>query len=333
MRENPILSLPKDEGDDGGSMITGIDHVAILVRDFDATVKSYETIFGRAPNWLGFMPGGRHAWFQFDGMALDIIGSDGTGPEADASRAEIAKFGDAIWGLGFSVPDLDAATRLFERRGLNFLPRHTTRTTNASGATRSWEVAVIKRKSAHGVALFLVENKPAASPWPVAPTKVADEAAVSTLDHIVVNTTHPERATALYGARLALDLRLDRTNEQWGARQCSFAAASRSSKSVPISIYRQAMRPIRSADWPGGCAIRRARAPALLRQASMCRRYARGASLAHPCSRCAVGPVASRPSCSPATNERPQSGPADFSSGFCLSATFAMSSRRMNSAR
>jgi len=222
MRENPILSLPKDEGDDGGSMITGIDHVAILVRNFDATVKSYETIFGRAPNWLGFMPGGRHAWFQFDGMALDIIGSDGTGPEADASRAEIAKFGDAIWGLGFSVPDLDAATRLFERRGLNFLPRHTTRTTNASGATRSWEVAVIKRKSAHGVALFLVENKPAASPWPVAPTKVADEAAVSTLDHIVVNTTHPERATALYGARLALDLRLDRTNEQWGARQLFF---------------------------------------------------------------------------------------------------------------
>ena len=111
-------------------MITSIDHIAILVRDFDATVKSYETIFGRAPNWLGFMPGGRHAWFQLEGMALDVIGSEGTGPEADASRAEIAKFGDAIWGLGFSVPDLDAATRLFERRGLNFLPRHTTRTKN-----------------------------------------------------------------------------------------------------------------------------------------------------------------------------------------------------------
>src|SRR6185437_12100673 len=61
-------------------MITGIDHIAILVRDFDATVKSYETVFGRAPNWLGFMAGGRHAWFQFDDMALDIIGSDGSGP-------------------------------------------------------------------------------------------------------------------------------------------------------------------------------------------------------------------------------------------------------------
>lgn len=203
-------------------MITGIDHIAILVRDFDATVKSYETIFGRAPNWLGAMPGGRHAWFQFEDMALDIIGSHGSGPEAEASRAEIAKFGDAIWGLGFSVPDLDAATRLFERRGLHFLPRHTTRTTNASGATRSWEVAVMKRKSANGVALFLVENRPGAPRWPVAAANVPDEEAVSTLDHIVVNTTHPERATALYGARLGLDLRLDRANEQWGARQLFF---------------------------------------------------------------------------------------------------------------
>jgi catechol 2,3-dioxygenase-like lactoylglutathione lyase family enzyme len=203
-------------------MITGIDHIAIMVREFDSTVKNYETIFGRAPNWLGFMPGGRHAWYQFDGMALDIIGSDGTGPEADAARAEIAKFGDAIWGLGFSVPDLDAATRLFERRGLKFLPRHTTRTKNASGTERSWEVQVMKRASANGVALFLVENKPDAPRWPVAPASVADDAAVSMLDHIVVNTANPDRAVALYGGRLGLDLRLDRSNEQWGARQLFF---------------------------------------------------------------------------------------------------------------
>lgn len=206
-------------------MITGIDHIAIMVRDFDSTVKSYETIFGRTPNWHGFMPGGRHAWFQFDGIALDIIGSHGTGDEADASRAEIAKFGDAIWGLGFSVPDLAAATKLFERRGLNFLPRHTTRTKNDNGAERTWEVAVMKRKSANGVGLFLVENKPGALRWPTAPASVADDAAVSALDHIVINTANPERAVAHYGGRLGLDLRLDRSNEQWGARQLFFRCA------------------------------------------------------------------------------------------------------------
>ncbi len=90
-------------------MIAGIDHVAIEVKDFDAAVKSYETIFGRAPSWRGAMPGARHAWFQFPNMALDVIGADGEGPQADAARAEVEKFGEGIWGLGFSVPDLDEA--------------------------------------------------------------------------------------------------------------------------------------------------------------------------------------------------------------------------------
>jgi catechol 2,3-dioxygenase-like lactoylglutathione lyase family enzyme len=203
-------------------MITGFDHVAIMVRDFDQTVANYQTIFGRAPNWRGFMPGGRHAWFQFGNVGLDIIGSHGEGPEADNARAEIERFGDAIWGLGFSVPDLDAATRLFERRGLKLLPRHTTITKNAEGVARSWELAVLKRKSANGVALFVVEHKPGAASWPLSPAEVAEDATVADLDHIVINTPNPERAVAHYGGRLGLDLRLDRANEQWGARQLFF---------------------------------------------------------------------------------------------------------------
>jgi|SRR6185437_1071859 len=205
-----------------GRMITGIDHIAIMVRDFEATVAGYKTIFGRAPNWLGFMPGGRHAWFQFGNAALDIIGTHGEGPESDASRAEIAQFGDAIWGLGFSVPELDEATKLFERRALSFLPRHTTHTSNAAGVERSWEVAVMKRRSANGIALFLVENRPGTAKWPVPKAEVAEDEAVGELDHVVIRSTDAERAVALYGGRLGLDLRLDRTNPQWGARQLFF---------------------------------------------------------------------------------------------------------------
>jgi len=203
-------------------MIMGIDHIAVLVRDFNATVAGYSAVFGRKPNWLGFMPGGRHAWFQFGNAALDIIGTHGEGPEADASRAEIDRFGDAIWGLGFSVPDLAAALRLYERRGLVFLPRHTTRTKNADGAERAWELATMKRKSANGVALFLVENKPDTPRWPVPQAEVAEDAAVGEIDHVVIRTADAERAVALYGGRLGLDLRLDRSNEQWGARQLFF---------------------------------------------------------------------------------------------------------------
>ena len=54
-------------------MITGFDHIAIQVRDFAATVRNLEIIFGVTPNWRGLLPpDGEHAWFQFGNIALDV---------------------------------------------------------------------------------------------------------------------------------------------------------------------------------------------------------------------------------------------------------------------
>src|SRR6266702_5203922 len=36
------------------------------------------------------------------------------------------------------------------------------------------------------------------------------------MDHVVVSTPDPERAAALYGARLGLDMALDRSHPDWG---------------------------------------------------------------------------------------------------------------------
>jgi len=58
--------------------------------------------------------------------------------------------------------------------------------------------------------------------WPIAPITDSEDASVGGLDHIVIETANAERAVALYGGRLGLDLRLDRSNEQWGARQLFF---------------------------------------------------------------------------------------------------------------
>src|SRR5437762_11784230 len=41
-------------------------------------------------------------------------------------------------------------------------------------------------------------------------------AAISAMDHIVVSSADPERAAALYGARLGLDMALDRSHPDWG---------------------------------------------------------------------------------------------------------------------
>ncbi len=199
-------------------MILGIDHVAIQVRDLDATVANYEAIFGRSPNWRGGVGGARHAWFQFANMALDVIGADGDNDASNAIRADLEKYGEGILGLGFTVANLEDARRTLERRGVALLPTHTTRSINAEGAAREWLVAIARRKSANGLAQFFVQHQD--TPWPVAPAN--DAAPIGGLDHIVVNTPNPDRAMAHYGAKLGLDFRLDRSNEQWGSRLLFF---------------------------------------------------------------------------------------------------------------
>jgi len=70
----------------------------------------------------------------------------------------------------------------------------------------------------HGVAIRLVRDEPP----PPSPFVADEAAAVSGLDHLVINTPDPQRAIALYGGRLGLDLRLDRTNPDWGMRLLFF---------------------------------------------------------------------------------------------------------------
>src|SRR5258708_2625115 len=68
----PLLA-PHTATMSGCAMITGIDHILLQVRDLDAAIADYQTLLGRAPNWLGSFPSARHAWFQLPNIALDIV--------------------------------------------------------------------------------------------------------------------------------------------------------------------------------------------------------------------------------------------------------------------
>jgi catechol 2,3-dioxygenase-like lactoylglutathione lyase family enzyme len=47
-------------------------------------------------------------------------------------------------------------------------------------------------------------------------------APITGLDHVVISTDEPERAAALYGARLGMDMSLDLSRPDWGARLLFF---------------------------------------------------------------------------------------------------------------
>ena len=80
-----------------------------------------------------------------------------------------------------------------------------------SGATLSWKRTRTATSATRGVRMFFLEL---ASERPLSVRTIP--AAITSMDHIVVSTSDPERAAALYGARLGLDMALDRSHPDWG---------------------------------------------------------------------------------------------------------------------
>ncbi|HEX6860872.1 MAG TPA: VOC family protein [Caulobacteraceae bacterium] len=200
-------------------MIKALDHVALVVEDLDEAVGRYEALLGRAPNWRGADGGAHHAWFQLSNMALDVIAPRGSGYTGDRVKARLDEAGEGIWALAFTVDDMAATRRRLERVGAPSTEARPIRATHPeTGEKRYWTTSVLDPAASHGTNIFLIEE----APWPASPFTGDEAAAVSGLDHVVVNTPNPERAAAFWGARLGLDMRLDRSNEQWGMRLMFF---------------------------------------------------------------------------------------------------------------
>jgi catechol 2,3-dioxygenase-like lactoylglutathione lyase family enzyme len=81
----------------------------------------------------------------------------------------------------------------------------------ASGATLSWKRTRAATDATRGVRMFFLEL---AKERPLS-VRTAP-ASITAMDHVVISTGDPERAAALYGARLGLDMALDRSHPDWG---------------------------------------------------------------------------------------------------------------------
>jgi catechol 2,3-dioxygenase-like lactoylglutathione lyase family enzyme len=201
--------------------ITGLDHVVIAVREIGAGVAAYEALLGRAPSWRAEAHGGGAAIAAFGlaNVALEIMAPSGEGPMAERLRAVLEAHGEGIASMAFAVRDIEPAHRRLARVALDPEPIVEGESLDRlTGARRRWRRTRASTAATHGVRIFLMEQPaPPPSAW-----LVAGSAAVSGLDHLVIRTPDPDRAAALYGARLGLDLRLDRSNPDWGARLMFF---------------------------------------------------------------------------------------------------------------
>ncbi len=199
-------------------MITGLDHVVVLTRDIEAGVANYSTLFGRESVWRAQSDGATTAIFTLGNMSLELIAPLGEGATGERVRIALEKQSEGLASFAFSVDDIAHAHRRLTRLGMNPEPISESQSRDLkSGKTIPWKRTRVANESTHGIRMFFIQRAASLTPSPA----LAD-ASVDALDHVVVATPDPERAAALYGARLGLDMRLDRTNPDWGARLMFF---------------------------------------------------------------------------------------------------------------
>jgi catechol 2,3-dioxygenase-like lactoylglutathione lyase family enzyme len=193
-------------------VITGVDHVVLLVNDVGAGARTYQTLFGCAPAWQSAGDGADRVLFTFDNMTLELMSPKGFSVAADRIRAVIAEQGEGLASICFRTGDIAKIHRRLDRLALKPEPITDAESRDAaSGATLSWKRTRAATEATRGVRLFFLEmakERPRSVP--------SAEAPITAMDHVVVSSADPERAAALYGARLGLDMALDRSHPDWG---------------------------------------------------------------------------------------------------------------------
>jgi catechol 2,3-dioxygenase-like lactoylglutathione lyase family enzyme len=193
-------------------MIAGLDHVVVLIRELEAGVAAYQTLFARAPAWRSVGDGAETVLFTLNNVTLELVSPVSDGATAGRIRTALAEQGEGLASICFRTNDIAKMHRRLDRLTLKPEPVADAESRNAvSGATLSWKRTRAATDATRGVRLFFLERA-AERPHSAATA----EAPITAMDHIVVSSGDPERAAALYGARLGLDMALDRSHPDWG---------------------------------------------------------------------------------------------------------------------
>lgn len=206
-------------------MLTALDHVVIAVRDLDATARTYAALYGRAPSWRGEHPGWGTAnvLFRLSNTYVELLAPVGPGGFADALRAHLEMHGEGPYALAFATADAEACGAALRAHGIAAAePTAGSGRDATTGAERRWRNVFLPPADTRGVPLFVIQHDSPPEALPVATIEGAAAAAVDGIDHVVVMTSDPEAAIALYRDRLGIRLAFDRTFEQRGLRLLFF---------------------------------------------------------------------------------------------------------------
>ena len=195
-------------------IINGVDHLVLVVPEIEAGEAVYAALLGRPADWRATgTDGSATAQFRLANTSLELIAPAGEGPVGDRLREIIEADGPGLTSVAFGTADIAEAHHRLTRRGLK--PGDITPGQSANqidGKSREWRRFRCSDAETAGVKTFLIQ------PDAALPVRGVEDGGVIALDHVVIETPDPDRALGLYGARLGLDLALDRTAPEWKTR-------------------------------------------------------------------------------------------------------------------
>jgi catechol 2,3-dioxygenase-like lactoylglutathione lyase family enzyme len=192
-------------------MITGLDHVVVVLNDIEAGAATYELLLGRAPSWRSRGEGSQTVLFTLDNMSLELMAPSGESATARRIRDVIKLSGEGLASICFATSDIARMHRRLERVALKPDPIAEVESHDlVSGKALHWK-RTRATELTRGVRMFFLELAEARPRSPA-----TTDSPILGLDHVVVSTEDPEGGAALYGARLGLDMALDRSHQDWG---------------------------------------------------------------------------------------------------------------------
>jgi methylmalonyl-CoA epimerase len=101
-------------------MFKGVDHVVVAVKDLDASVGRYETIYGTSVSDRSEAPqaGMKMAFFRFDDSYVELVSNLGSeGPIAK----RLEERGEGVHLIAMKVDDLDKAVAELREKGVRLV--------------------------------------------------------------------------------------------------------------------------------------------------------------------------------------------------------------------
>ncbi len=130
-------------------MFKGVDHVVIAVKDLDAAIKQYETLYGMPVSERGEPPGAgfKNAYFRFGETFTELISPLG---EDSFVQKFLDKRGEGVHHITFIVEDLAASVAEARAAGIRVVDENYDRP--------EWQEAFISPRSANGTIIQLAQS-------------------------------------------------------------------------------------------------------------------------------------------------------------------------------